>query len=416
MDNVYSIILGGGQGNRLFPLTRDRSKPAVPIGGKYRLIDIPVSNSINSGIGKVFILTQFNSVSLNQHIYSTYRFDSFSDRKVHLLAAEQTIDNANWYQGTADAVRRHISHYHWKPDDDVLILSGDHLYRMDFREIIQFHRERGADLTISSLPVPARITKQFGLLKIDRSHKVTGFLEKPNSPEDLKGFEPSKMLLKDFKPDQYLASMGIYVFKARVLEEILAGMETDFGKEIIPKAIHDYKAFGFLYKGYWRDIGTIRSFYEANIELTSKKPRFSFIAPEGPIFTHPRFLKPCKLEGAKLKNVLLSEGSVIYNAQIEDSVIGLRSVIGRQVKMKRVVMMGVDAEFSEGGVKRSSEPSIGDGTIIENTIIDKNARIGKNVKIQNKKDVVDMDGENFYIRDKIVIIPKNTHIPDGTVI
>ncbi len=416
MNNVHSIILGGGQGNRLFPLTRDRSKPAVPIGGKYRLIDIPVSNSINSGIGRIFILTQFNSVSLNQHISSTYRFDYFSGNRVYLLAAEQTLENANWFQGTADAVRRHMVHYHWKPDDDVLILSGDHLYRMDFRQIIKFHRECKADLTVSNILVPARITHQFGLLRTDESHKVVDFLEKPSSPDLLNNFRPNASIAKVAKPDHYLASMGIYVFKAKVLEELLNGNETDFGREIIPKAIQTHQAYGYLFQGYWRDIGTIRSFYEANLELTTKKPRFSFIAPEGPIFTHPRFLRPSKIEGAKLSNVLLSEGCNILNSEVEDSVVGLRSVIGRRVKMKRTILMGVDESYSREGVLPGEGPSIGDGSVIENTIIDKNVKIGKNVKIQNKKGIADIDSNKYYIRDNIVIIPKNTVIPDGTVI
>lgn len=416
MNNVISIILGGGQGNRLFPLTRDRSKPAVPIGGKYRLIDIPVSNSLNSGIGRIFILTQFNSVSLNQHISSTYRFDYFSGTRVHLLAAEQTLENANWFQGTADAVRRHMSHYHLAPDDDVLILSGDHLYRMDFREILNFHREKQADVTVSAIMVPARITKEFGLIKVDSNFKIKSFLEKPSTAEQLKGFEPAGSASLNVKPNSYLASMGIYVFKARVLQDILKGDEADFGKEIIPKAIDSFNAYGFPFQGYWRDIGTIRSFYEANLELTSKKPRFTFISPEGSIYTHPRFLKPSKIEGAKLKNVLLSEGSQIFNAEIEDSIVGLRAVIERRVRMKRTILMGVDARYSEGRGKLNAEPVIGDGSVIENAIIDKNVRIGKNARILNKKGIIDSDNGIYYIRDKIVIIPKNTVIPDGTVI
>jgi len=416
MHKVCCIVLGGGKGSRLFPLTRDRSKPAVPIGGKYRLIDIPLSNSINSGIGKMFILTQFNSVSLNRHIYSTYKFDYFSDKKVHLLAAEQTLDNTNWFQGTADAVRRHILHYHWKPDDDVLILSGDHLYRMDFREIIQFHREKAADVTLSTLLVPENITDQFGVLRIEKNHKITSFLEKPSSPDQLKGFEPDKEHLEKAKNSRYFASMGIYVFKASILEELLAGPEADFGKELIPKAIKNYKTYGFVFNDYWRDIGTIRSLYEASLELTSKNPRFSFMAAEGPIYTHPRFLRPSKVEGARLKNVLLSEGCVILNSDIESSIVGLRSIIGRRTQIRRSILMGVDADFSRGGQQIGEEPAIGDGSVIENAILDKNVLIGKNVKILNKKGLVDFDGENYYIRDKIVVIPKNTVISDGTVI
>jgi len=416
MKKVCCIVLGGGQGTRLYPLTRDRSKPAVPIGGKYRLIDISLSNSINSGVERMFILTQFNSVSLNRHISSTYHFDYFSNREVNLLAAEQTIENTNWFQGTADAVRRHMPHYHLQEDDDVLVLSGDHLYRMDFSHLVKFHREKDADVTVSTLLVPGRIAHQFGILKFTKAQKITDFAEKPSGAEQLKHFCPSKDLLESEKSERYFASMGIYLFKASVLKDLLIGDETDFGKEIIPKAIQTHKAYGYIFKDYWRDIGTIRSFYEANLELTSKNPRFSFVSDEGPIYTQPHFLKPAKIENSKLKNTLISDGSVILNAEIENSVIGLRSVIGKKVQLRRSIMMGVDEDYSLGGKRPSVEPSIGDGCIIENAILDKNVKIGKNVKILNKKGVQDSDGEHYCIRDGIVIISKNTVIPDGTII
>ena len=292
------LILGGGQGKRLFPLTLYRSKPAVPFGGKYRLVDFPISNSLNSGLGKIFVLTQFNSTSLHRHIHRTYPYEQFHQTSIELLAAEQTLENRDWFQGTADAVRKHIGHYHLKPDDLVLILAGDHIYRMDYQTILAFHKEREADLTIGTVPVDKKETGHLGLMRIKSDTRIVEFKEKPTASENIQAFAIPETIRREFdvegKRDLYLASMGVYVFRAATLLELLKGTEADFGREVIPKAIDKVKAYGFVFKGYWRDIGTIGSFYEASLELTGKNPSFSFFAPEGRIFTRPRFLPPSK--------------------------------------------------------------------------------------------------------------------------
>ena len=406
---VVAIVLGGGQGRRLFPLTRDRSKPAVPIGGKYRLVDIPISNSLHSGIKDIFILTQFNSSSLNNHILNTYKFDYFSRSSVTLLAAEQTLSSEKWFLGTADAVRCHLPHYHLEPDDEVLILSGDHLYRMDFRLLIDYHRRQNADVSISVIGVSDKETSQFGILKTKESSLVTDFIEKPKTPEARKKLE--------FAKDRYLASMGIYIFRAKVLIDLLNGVETDFGKEIIPKAIKTCRAYAYIFQDYWRDIGTISSFYQANLELTGSNPKFSFHSPQGgSVFTHPRFLPPTQVESASVTRSLVTEGSIIRKADIKDSIIGLRSIIHRDVMISKSVVMGAD--FYETSPKRSHPIpiGIGDGSSVENAIIDKNARIGRKVTIKNAKKLQELDSENYCIREGIVIVPKNAAIPDGTII
>src|SRR3989338_10712956 len=317
--SVVAIIVGGGQGRRLFPLTLYRSKPAVPIGGKYRLVDIPISNSLHSGINRIFVLTQYNSASLNNHIQNTYKFDYFSQAAVILLAAEQTISNQRWFQGTADAVRCHLPHYHLKPDDDVFVLSGDHLYRMDYQEVLKFHREKNADVTLSVISIPEKITHEFGILKMEKDSKITDFREKPATKEERGDFESNQK-------DLYLASMGVYLFKASVLMNLLKGTEADFGKELIPRAIREFKTYGYLFDGYWRDIGTIKSFYKASLELTGYYPKFRFHSPKGNIFTHPRFLPPSQIIASHVDNSLISEGCILREAKIEDSIIGLRSV------------------------------------------------------------------------------------------
>lgn len=406
---VVAIVLGGGQGRRLFPLTRDRSKPAVPIGGKYRLVDIPISNSLHAGIKDIFVLTQFNSSSLNNHILNTYKFDYFSRASVTLLAAEQTLSSQKWFQGTADAVRCHLPHYHLEPDDTVLILSGDHLYRMDFGALIDFHIHQKADLSISVFPVSPKEIHQFGILKAGQSGLITDFVEKPKTPGARKGFE--------FGKGHYLASMGIYVFQANVLIKLLNGTETDFGKEVIPKAIKTCRAYAYTFHGYWRDIGTISSFYQANLELTGPKPKFNFYYTQsGSIFTHPRFLPPTQIEGASITHSLLTEGSLIGKSEIKDSVIGLRSVIRQGVAVKESVIMGNDFLEFDSRNKAQIPLGIGEGCVVERAIIDKNARIGRKVIIQNMKKLEHLDSENYYIREGIVIIPKNAVIPDHTVI
>ena len=407
--SVVAIILGGGQGRRLFPLTLYRSKPAVPIGGKYRLVDIPISNSLHSGINRIFVLTQFNSASLNNHIHNTYKFDYFSKASVILLAAEQTVSNTRWFQGTADAVRCHVPHYHLRPNDDVLILSGDHLYRMDYRDILAFHREQNADVTVSTILVPEEATAEFGIMKMEPNGKISLFKEKPVTKEERKGLE-------SHKSGQYYASMGVYVFKSSVLMELLKGNEADFGKELIPRAIKECKSFGYGFDGYWRDIGTIQSFYKANLELTGSYPKFRFHSPKGHVFTHPRFLPPSQILSSRIDNSLISEGCVLREATVEHSIIGLRSVVHKRATIKQTVMMGADYFEFESPITNPIPLGIGEGSTIENAIIDKNARIGQRVTIKNVKGIVEENGTNHYIREGIVIIPKEAVISDGAVI
>lgn len=407
--SVVAIILGGGQGRRLFPLTLYRSKPAVPIGGKYRLVDIPISNSLHSGINRIFVLTQYNSASINNHIHNTYKFDYFSRAAVILLAAEQTLSSERWFQGTADAVRCHLPHYHLKPDDEVLVLSGDHLYRMDYEELLQFHGAKNSDVTISTILVPEKVTHEFGILKLEKNSNISDFREKPATMEDRKGLESSE---KGF----YYASMGVYLFKASVLMDLLQGTEADFGKELIPKAIKRCKTYGFLFDGYWRDIGTIGSFYKASLELTGPYPKFRFHSPKGNIFTHPRFLPPSQILNSKIDNSLISEGCVLREATLENSIIGLRSVIHKKAVIRKSVIMGADYFEFESPDPNEIPLGIGEGTAVEHAIIDKNARIGRDVTIKNMKGVESEDGKYYYIREGVVIVPKDVVIPDKTVI
>lgn len=417
--NTTVLILGGGQGKRLFPLTSYRSKPAVPIGGKYRLVDIPISNSINSGFRRIFVLTQFNSTSLHRHIHRTYPYEYFHQTSVELLAAEQTPSTTDWFQGTADAVRKHIPHYHLEETDTVVILSGDHLYRMDYRDILRFHEERGADVTVSTVPVVKKGVKHFGIMQVRTNGRITAFREKPSPEENIHSFVIPETIRITFDvqgpKEMYLASMGIYVFKAKVLIEALAGHEADFGKEVIPKAIHKHKVYGYIFNGYWRDIGTIRSFYEASIDLTKDNPSFNFFIPKGIIFTRARFLPPSKIIEAELKNALVAEGCILEGAKIESSVIGLRSVISEGTVVRRSVLMGNDFYKLEQPDLRA-RLGIGKGCRIENCILDKNVCIGNEVVISNSRGVQEENGKNYCIRDGVVIIPKGTVIPDKTVI
>lgn len=418
--SVTVLILGGGQGKRLFPLTLYRSKPAVPIGGKYRLVDIPISNSLNSQFRRIFVLTQFNSTSLHRHIHRTYPYEHFNQTSIELLAAEQTLENRDWFQGTADAVRKHLPHYHLGPEDWVLVLAGDHIYRMDYRTILNFHEAKGADLTVGTVPVVKREASQLGIMRLKSDTRIVAFREKPGPKENLQSFVvPSNVRrefgLKDGK-EYYLASMGVYVFNAKVLIDLLKGKEADFGREIIPKAIDRVKAHGYVFDGYWRDIGTIRNFYQANLELTGKNPPFSFFTPKGRIFTRPRFLPPSNILSARLKNILLSEGCVLQNATIEDSVVGLRSVVREGTAIRKSVLMGADFYQQEEPEPIRPDLGIGKDCLIQNAIIDKNVRIGNGVVIENLKKIREFDGENYYIRDGIVIIARGARVPDGTKI
>ncbi len=419
MKDVTTLILGGGQGKRLFPLTSLRSKPAVPIGGKYRLVDIPISNSMNSDLHRIFVLTQFNSTSLHRHIHRAYPYEPFSRTSIELLAAEQTNATNDWFQGTADAVRKTNSHFKSETSDTYLILSGDHLYRMDYREIINFHREKDADVTVATIPVVKKDVSGFGIMQMNTNARLTKFLEKPSAKQKISDFVIPKNIKEIFKvkgrKDQYLASMGIYVFKAHILEKALQGHEVDFGKEVIPRSIGKFKVFGYVFNDYWRDIGTIRSFYEANIELTRKNPPFKFFTGAGRIITRARFLPTSKVHGTELSNVLIADGCEIDGGHIEDSVIGLRSIIGKGSVLRRSVVMGND--FFELK-KPAGKPTIGIGKNcqIQNAILDKNVRIGNNVSITNRKKLRNADGPNYHIRESIVIIPKGATIKDGTKI
>lgn len=415
MHRVAALILGGGQGKRLFPLTMYRSKPAVPIGGKYRLIDIPISNCLHSNIKNIYVLTQFNSHSLNNHINNTYRFDYFSRAFVRILAAEQTLANTDWFQGTADAVRKNLSHLNLKGDEEVLILSGDQLYNMDYRELVNFHRRSGADFTVSVIPVKESEAGEFGILKLGPKNRIIGFKEKPESKGNLKDFRfKGKIPIIGESPSgpYCLASMGVYIFNAKVLAESLQGDDADFGKEVIPHSIKKFKGFGFLFKGYWKDVGTIKSFYNANMDLAVAKEYLSFFY-EGLVFTRPRFLPAARIARSKIERSLVAEGSVISDAEIKNSIVGLRSMIGKNCKISRTVIMGADYYEDRG----STEPikiGIGDGSEIDRAIVDKNARIGRNVIIKNEKNIKNFDGDGFFIRDGIVLIPKNAVIKSGT--
>lgn len=428
MLKVVCLILGGGRGSRLYPLTKSRSKPAVPIGGKYRLIDIPISNCIHSGLNQIFVLTQFNSVSLHRHIVSTYTFDPFGEGFVEVLAAQQTMQHESWYQGTADAVRRNIPYFTDSDSDLVLILSGDQLYRMDFQEMIRAHRENKAEATIAALPVPEKEAKSCGIMKIDATGRVTDFEEKPKTDEALERIrtEPDWMANHGIKAEgrPYLASMGIYLFNRSTLVHLLAsGNATDFGKEVFPQTIHEHRVQAYLFDGYWEDIGTVGAFHKANIDLTVENPPFDFTAGDNAVYTRPRYLPCSKLSGVTVNDSLISDGCTIGKGSIiENSVIGVRAQIAENVVIRNTYLMGADAfetPKEKEANERASRPHIGvgAGSRIEDAIIDKNARIGRNVKIINESGIVDSEeAPHYVIRDKIVVVPKFTILRDGTKI
>jgi glucose-1-phosphate adenylyltransferase len=429
VKKVLSIILGGGAGTRLYPLTKLRAKPAVPVAGKYRLIDIPVSNCINSEIFKIYVLTQFNSASLNRHIARTYNFTGFSDGFVEVLAAQQTPENPNWFQGTADAVRQYLWLMEEWDAEEYLILSGDHLYRMDYRLFIQRHKETGADITLSVIPIDERRASDFGLMKIDDSGRVIDFSEKPKGDALTKMRVDTSVLgltKEQAQLQPYIASMGIYVFKKDVLFKLLRESieRTDFGKEIIPDASKDYNVQAYLFDDYWEDIGTIEAFYHANLELTRQpQPPFSFYDEKAPIYTRPRYLPPSKLLDCHITEAIIGEGCILKNCRIQHSVLGVRSRIESGCIIEESLLMGAD--FYQPYVERQCSlekgnipVGIGTDTIIRRAIVDKNARIGHDVKIINKDNVQEADRESqgFYIRSGIVVVLKNAVIHDGTII
>ena len=425
---LLSVILGGGAGNRLFPLTQQRSKPAVPLGGKYRLVDIALSNCINSDILRTFVLTQYNSASLNRHIAQTYRFSQFSDGFVEILAAEQTPESPQWFQGTADAVRQVLPHIRGWGIDTLLILSGDHLYRMDYREFLERHHQSNADVTVSVIPCEARSASEFGLLKTDETGRIVEFKEKPKGDDLLSMQVDTTRLGLDASEAQrrpYLASMGIYVFKYDELERLLGedSERIDFGKHVIPAAIKSRHVQAHMFDGYWEDIGTIGAFYRANLDLASKIPKFNLFDAEAPVYTRTRYLPPSKLEETEINDSIVSDGCIIIGAKVNNSVIGLRSRISRGVQLDAAYMMGADHyqtfdDMRSDASRGLPRVGIGEGTIIKHAIIDKNARIGKDARLLNEAGVSEADGAggSYFIRDGIIIVPKNAVIADGKVI
>ena len=423
--NVLAVVMGGGQGARLFPLTKERSKPAVPLAGKYRLVDIPISNCINSNLKRIYVLTQFNSASLHRHISQSYKFDHFSGGFVEILAAEQTFGDTSWYQGTADAVRKNLNHLLNHDFEYCLILSGDQLYRMDFRRIIAQHIETYADITIATMPVSGDVAQSLGILEINGEKRITRFVEKPKEPallDSLKLDHASYPKLGiEGEEDFFLASMGIYVFNREVLVRLLDNTHTDFGKHIIPDAIAKQRVFSYVFQGYWEDIGTIRSFFEANLDIVAELPRFNFFDMASPVFSRPRFLPGSKINGAQIDHAIVSDGCIINHAKISHSVIGIRSQVNSGSDLNRVILMGGDYYESQSSINEnetSGRPrmGIGNNTRIENAIIDKNARIGDNVTISPAGKPDNVDHPLYFIRDGIVIIPKGGVVPHGTVI
>ncbi|MGL4593581.1 MAG: glucose-1-phosphate adenylyltransferase [Thermoguttaceae bacterium] len=424
MKNVIALILGGGRGTRLYPLTKFRAKPAVPIGGKYRLIDIPLSNCINSGLNQIYVLTQFNSASLHHHLQS-FRFDYFNGGFAEILAAQQTTGNSNWYQGTADAVRQNFSYIQQKNVDYVLILSGDQLYRMDFKKMLQTHISAAADVTIASVPVMRSQASALGIMRLDETGRVVGFLEKPQTNEEIEHVStPLKWIQEQGiqpKGRDCLASMGIYLFNKSALLDALEKTDyADFGKEVFPATIRTKKVQVHLFDGYWEDIGTIKSFYEANLAMAGQYPPFPLSEPSWPTFTEPRFLPPTRMEGATVRGSLVADGCHIgEGAVIENSIIGLRCCIGKGVKIRNSIIMGADFYETDSEImehqRRGMPPlGIGEYTVIENAIIDKDCRIGRRVFIVNQENVLNCDEKPFgMIHDGIICIQKEATIPDG---
>jgi glucose-1-phosphate adenylyltransferase len=417
--SALAIILGGGQGSRLSPLTESRSKPAVPIAGKYRLVDIPISNCINSDIKRMFVLTQFNSASLNQHIKNTYHFSHFSTAFVDILAAEQTPDNPTWFQGTADAVRQCMNHFLNHDFDYALILSGDQLYHMNFNEMISAHENSGADISIATLPVTSKEAPEFGILKTDSNNWITSFIEKPNV-NLLPDWTSEVSEESKAEGKHYLASMGIYIFNRKLLKELMSNPDTkDFGKEIIPQAIGNKKILSYQYEGYWTDIGNIDSFFEANLGLTDDIPKFNLFDNSSKIYTRARVLPPSKITGGStVDKSIIAEGCIINGAKIEHSVIGIRSRVGKDSIITNSYLMGNDYyenldDISNNNLNNITNIGIGDRCLINNTIVDKNCRIGNDVKLNGGKHLEDQNTNLYTVKDGIIVIKKGVKIPDG---
>jgi len=419
-DQVLSVILGGGEGNRLFPLTKERAKPAVPIAGKYRLVDIPISLSLNSGIKRIFLLTQYLSSSLHRHVQQSYRFDDFVPRGfIEIVAAQKTREGTEWYQGTADAVRQGLIHFDNHPHEHVLILSGDQLYRMDFRKMLEHHISSGSDITVAALPVDKESAPRLGLLRVDAQRRITEFVEKPKDPKVLAGLTGGDGMPAG-RP--YLASMGIYIFRRETLRECLSATQgQDFGKDVLPEAIRSKKVSAYIYEGYWEDIGTIGAFYRANLDLLAPVPKFDFGLSSAPIYTRARFLPGSVVENSQVIRAIVSDGCVIQKSVLDDAVVGIRQRIGSECKIRRSILMGADyfetsSQRDENARLGRPDVGLGEGSIIEDAIIDKNVRIGRRVKIRAAGKPKEFDGDGFYVRDGIVVVPKGAVIPDGTVI
>jgi glucose-1-phosphate adenylyltransferase len=422
-NEVLALILGGGQGTRMFPLTQHRSKPAVPIGGKYRLIDIPVSNCLHADIRRIFVLTQFNSASLNRHISQTYRMDTFSQGFVEILAAEQTPDNPHWFQGTADAVRQARRHFTQYDADYYLILSGDHLYRMDYREMVEAHIDQKADVTIAAQPVTLDEATGMGIFRFDRNGQIVAFEEKPQTErlrEIGQSIPPGAIFSGHSVEKPFVASMGVYVFSRDVLLDMLAADNAkDFGREVIPAALMKYQVNSYLFRNYWADVGTVASFYDANIMLTTPHSSFNFYDPHRPIYTHARFLPGSRLSECTMRNVIVAEGCFLDRCVVEDSVIGIRASIHQGARIRQSVLLGADYfEADDAAPARGDRPRLGIGRNVElqRVIVDKNSRIGDGARLLNQQGLTEADGDGYYIRDGVIIVPKDGVIMPGAIV
>jgi glucose-1-phosphate adenylyltransferase len=421
-NKTLAIIMGGGAGTRLFPLTKERAKPAVPLGGKYRLVDIPISNCINGGFSQIYVLTQFNSTSLHRHINASYKFDHFSKSFVEILAAQQTPEGASWYQGTADAVRQNLRDFLNRPYEYFLILSGDQLYRMDYLHLLQEHLRTGADITLGTTPVDRQAASGFGIMHSDANRRIYRFEEKPKDPALLDALKiPPELLAELGLPhdaERYQGSMGIYVFNRQILIDALDNKYDDFGKHIIPASLKTHKVFAYIFQGYWEDIGTVRAFFEANLALTDMVPPYNFFDWVHPIYTHARFLPASKVNGAAIHQAIVADGCIITEAQIDHALIGIRSVIQSGARIRNTVLMGADFYEGEGPPPAPDSPPLGIGrnAVIEGAIVDKNARIGEGVVITPEGKSANVDGANYYIRDAVVVVPKGAVISAGTKI
>jgi glucose-1-phosphate adenylyltransferase len=415
MNDVLTLILGGGRGARLFPLTHMRSKPAVPIGGKYRLIDIPISNCLHADLKRIFVLTQFNSASLNRHIAQTYRLDGFADGFVEVLAAEQTPESSDWFQGTADAVRQAARHFAGYDADHYLILAGDHLYRMDFNDLIESHIESRADITIAAQPVTPADATQMGIFRFDSGGQISGFEEKPNRQRlaEMGTSTPRGSMAGGTTADKpFVASMGIYVFTREVLLEILQEPGIDFGKEIIPKSLATHRVHPYIFRGHWADVGTIEAFYDANIQFTQRGAPFNFFHPRRPIYTHPRFLPGTRTYGCRIDTSIVADGCYLDGCEVTNSIIGIRTHVHPGTRITRSVLLGADF-YEEGTAAEEVSLGIGRNVILDRVIVDKNARIGDDVRLVNEKGVQEADGDGYFIRNGIIIVPKGARVRAG---